>query len=185
MDCRDLKGFTLIELLVVLAISATLLFLAIPSFSDLIRTSHLATQSHNFVTAANFARHEAIKRNKHVLICARAQQGCAAVAVWGDGWIVFVDDGNNKVDDGEVIRMFDPLSAGYSLQPNVVVGWLKYYPNGSVRRGGGSGGLPLMTFRLCAPSAADGNLKEYSREIVINATGRMRLQFGREIAGAC
>jgi len=186
MDCRDSKGFTLIELLIVLLIGTILLLLAIPSFSGLIRSSHLTTQSHNFITAAHFARNEAIKRNERVLICARSLEVCSDVAAWEDGWIVFVDeDSNGQVGDGELVRLFDSLSEGYSLRPNVTAVWLAYYPNGSVRRGGGSSGLPLMTFRLCASDAAAGNLKERSREIVINATGRMRLQFGREGVTKC
>jgi len=185
MDCRYSRGFTLIELLVVLVIGAILLLLAIPNFSGLIRTSHLTTQSHSFITAAHFARNEAVRRNEHVLICARFLQECAAVADWENGWLVFVDNGNNNVDEGEVIRVFDALSEGYSLQPNVAATWLKYSPDGSVRRGGGSGGLPLMTFRLCAPDVKVGEFKERSREIVINATGRMRLQFGREGITKC
>ena len=186
MDCRDSKGFTLIELLIVLVISAILLLLAIPSFSGLIRTSHLTTQSHNFITAAHFARNEAIKRNERVLICARLLETCSDVAGWEDGWIVFIDgNSNSEVDDGELIRLFDGLSEGYSLRPNVTAAWLAYYPDGSVRRGGGSSGLPLMTFRLCAPDAIAGKLKERSREVVINATGRMRLQFGREGITKC
>jgi Tfp pilus assembly protein FimT len=103
---------------------------------------------------------------------------------WEQGWIVFDDSNqNSQVDAGETVRVFYPLKDGYSLSPNVNSNSLRFYPDGRVRRA--SKALPLMTFRLCAPSAADGNLKEYSREIVINATGRMRLQFGREIAGAC
>jgi len=186
MDCRDSRGFTLIELLVVLAIGAILLLLAVPGFSGLIRSSHLTTQSHNFITAAHFARAEAIKRNERVLICVRSLEVCGDVASWEDGWAVFIDgDGNGKIDDGELIRLFDALSEGYSLRPNVTATWLAYYPDGSVRRGGGSSGLPLMTFRLCAPDATAGKLKGRSREIVINATGRMRLQFGREGVTKC
>jgi len=171
---------------VVLLIGSTLLLLAVPSFSGLIRTNRLATQSHNFVTAARFARTEAISRNVSVVFCARALYLCSGQPDWSSGWIAFVDnDKDGQVDVTETLRIFDELAEGYSLQPNVTAGWLIYYPDGSVRRGGGSGGLPLMTFRLCAPSATDGNLKESSREIVINATGRMRLQLGREKAGAC
>jgi len=186
VDCRGSKGFTLIELFVALLIRGTFLLLAVPSFSGLIRSNRLVTQSHNFVTAARFARTEAISRNVSVLFCARTLYVCSGQPEWSSGWIAFVDSNNNgQVDKTEILRMFDELAEGYSLQPNVTAGWLIYYPDGSVRRGGGSGGLPLMTFRLCAPDAKDGNLKEFSREIVINATGRMRLQLGREKAGAC
>jgi len=184
MECRDFSGFTLVELLVSVSISCVLLTQAIPAFIDYVRGNRLATQTHHFVSAVNFARTEAINRNMQVIICVRSGSSCDNSNYWEQGWIIFYDpNGNTQVDNGEVVRVFEPLKTGFSLQPNVTSNSLRFYPDGAVRRA--SKALPLMTFRLCAPDAGNGNLAQRSREIVINATGRMRLQFGREIAGAC
>jgi type IV fimbrial biogenesis protein FimT len=177
-------GFTLIELLVTVSIISMLSFVAIPSFLELFRTSRLATQTHAFLTAANFARHEAIMRGSRTVICARIHNICRTDQKWENGWIIFLDnDADMLPDNGALIREFPSLSPNYILSPNVNTASLVYLPDGTVRRG--SGALPLMTFKLCAPDAAPGNISQRSREIVINASGRMRVQFGREGITAC
>lgn len=184
MDCNDSKGFTLVELICVVGLSGVLLMLAIPSFVDLIRTSQLTAQSNHFIAAVNFARSEAIKRNERVFICVRSGTRCDVTHEWEKGWLVFVDsNGNRLADVGETVRVFDALASGYVLRSNVNVRSLVFYENGSVRRG--SGALPMMSFRLCAPDAVAGRIKERSREVVINELGRMRYQFGREGRTRC
>ena len=172
------QGFTLSELLSALAITAILTGLAIPSFMELLQANHLTTQASRFVTAANLARSEAIKRNQPVILCLREQNGCGESNLWQSGWIVFVDEnGNQKAESEEIIRFFDPLASNYSLTPNRKISMLIYYGNGWVRAGP-KGGLPLMTFRLCGPNAVD-NIRQGARELVINASGRIRTQLGR------
>ncbi|MEH6358549.1 MAG: GspH/FimT family pseudopilin [Pseudomonadales bacterium] len=184
MDCRKLLGFTLVELLVSLAIGAVLLFVAAPVFTSIVRAGYLSTQTHLFVSAVNYARTEAIQRKQTVFICARLNNHCQNNQKWEQGWLIFVDENRNgALDNDELIQVSGGFEVGYTLRPNVSASNLLFRSDGVVRRG--TGALPLMTFRLCAPDAGAGNLAERSREIVINATGRMRLQFGRELAGAC
>lgn len=184
MDCRNLSGLTLVELLIALAVGSILMLVAVPAFTGMLRTSQLNSQTHLFISAVNYARSIAMERRQEVFICARNGNICQNSHQWEVGWIVFVDEnGNGNVEESELIRVFDELGAGYTLEPNLPVSHLLFLPNGDVRRG--SRALPMMTFRMCSPDAFDGNLAERSREIVINATGRMRLQFGREITGAC
>jgi type IV fimbrial biogenesis protein FimT len=184
MECKHSNGFTLIEFLVAAAIILILLTTAIPSFVDLVRANRLSTQLNYFVTAVNFARNEAIKRNVRVTLCVNRGGDCDAGKHWEQGWLVFDDkNGNAKVEQNELIRLFAPLTAGYTLRPNLNVSRLVYHANSDVRKVNGA--WPMMTVRLCAPDAADGNLSQRSREVRINATGRMRLQVGREIVGAC
>ena len=184
MECRKSGGFTLIELLVAISISGVLMLLATPSFLDLIRNNRLVSQTSNFIAAVNFARAEAINRNTRITLCINRGGGCDSGLHWEQGLIVFVDkNGNLEAEQHEHVRLFAPLAMVYTLRPNLNVNRLEYYADGSVRKTNGA--WPMMTFRLCAPDAVDGNLSQRSREIRINATGRMRLQFGREIPAGC
>ena len=184
MDRDYSGGFTLTELMVVLTITAILIIYSAPSFIDLIRANRLSTQTNIFITAMNLARSEAISRNERVLLCIHNGNQCGTTDQWEQGWIVFADqNGNSTIDTGELIRQFEPLQTGYLLRPNISTSSLIYYGDGRVRRG--SGGLPLVTFRLCAPDAVTGKIAERTKELVINASGRMRIQKGREGKTLC
>lgn len=184
MDCKCSRGFTIVEAFISLAIITIFVSMAAPGFIDLIRSNRLTSQMNHFLSAINYARTEAVMRKQQVFICVRSKDDCGAGVEWESGWLVFVDEnGNSRPDRAEKIHQFDPLAEGYNLRPNVNASSLAFLPSGHVRRG--TGGLPLMTFRLCAPDAAAGNLRERSREIVINATGRMRAQRGRSGKTRC
>lgn len=180
MECRNSSGVTLIELVISLSIVLVLLTVAIPNFLDFIRSALLATQTRSFVTAVHFSRAHALKRNVRVTICVLgANHSCSDSGRWEEGWLTYVDNNRNgRSDPGEIIRVFDALKEGYRLRSNIAKeSSLIFYPDGSVRKG--TGGLPLMTFTLCAQDATTATIRERSREIVINATGRMRTQLGR------
>lgn len=184
MDCKYSRGFTIVEAVISLAIITIFVSMAAPGFFDLIRSNRLTAQMNHFVAAINYARTEAVMRKQQVFICVRSKDECRGGIEWENGWLVFVDENDNaRPDKSEIIHQFDPLAEGYNLRPNVNASSLKFLPSGHVRRA--TGGLPLMTFRLCASDAAEGNLRERSREIVINATGRMRAQRGRSGKTRC
>ncbi len=184
MDCSKVCGFTLVELVIALAIGAILAAAAAPAFTDLVRTTRLSSQLNQFVRAVNFGRMEAIKRGRPASICVRNGDSCGTRRPWRDGWLVFVDEDNdNEVDRDELLLSREALPDGYSLTPNVNLDVFRFSATGRVRRG--SGALPLMTFRLCAPDAEPGKMAQRSREIVINATGRMRIRQGREGSTVC
>lgn len=184
MDCRHQQGFTLSETLITCFIIASLSYQVLPSFYQLLRTTQLNTQVNYFVSAYTLARSEAINRNQKVTLCARHNQHCHDDQQWENGWIVYVDNNHNgDAETDEIIRLFPPLSPGYQLRPNVAIAALLFIGDGRVTRPNGS--LPMMTLRLCAPDATAGVIKERSRELVINASGRMRRQYGREGITAC
>lgn len=85
-------GFTLIELLTTVVVLGIALFVAIPSFNDLIRNNKSLTLGADFVSALNFARTEAIKRATRVSVCPSINKtSCATSDDWPKGWIVFID----------------------------------------------------------------------------------------------
>jgi type IV fimbrial biogenesis protein FimT len=81
-------GITLIELLTVLALLALLAGLAVPALDTLVLNARRAAAMDGLVRAAWFARSEALKRGRPVLLCPAAEGNrCAAdTAAWSEGW---------------------------------------------------------------------------------------------------
>lgn len=73
-------GFTLIELLVTLAVAATLITIAVPSYRQLIASNRLSALANEYVLAVNEARMEAIRRNTTVQVCASSGNGTGDLA---------------------------------------------------------------------------------------------------------
>lgn len=162
------KGFTLIELMVTLAIAAILLTVAIPSFSDLIRTNRLTTKTNLFTTGLNLARSEAVKRNVKVVMCKGSGGTCNSTDKWEDGWLVFADTD----DGGEEIQVFEALTGAFTLRSTAAnKNSVTYLPNGRAESS------PAGSYNLCAPNASV-NMTNRSRTIIMSASGRIRLQAG-------
>ncbi|WP_324778924.1 GspH/FimT family pseudopilin [Thiobacillus sedimenti] len=169
------RGFTLVELLVGLAVGAILLAIALPGYAYLARASRLAAITNDLLTALQLARSEAIKRGTRVTVCKTADAesavpACDAAAGWHEGWLVFVDGGAHGVIDvnDQVLRAQAHSHRTVSITANATYGhYISYRPDGTSQ---GSGGLPNGTLQICA----DGD----RRDIIINHTGRPRLQSG-------
>jgi len=188
MYTRSIKnyrnGFTLIELLVTIAIVGIVMSIAIPNFTETIRSSRLTTNANEFVTSLNIAKSEAIKRGVQITIL----RSGATAAQWEDGWSIFVDINGTEgfVDDGDtslcevnsegiaiedcLLKTYSALSSGFTLRTggSTYQNYIAYTPTGMSTVSIGD------TFRLC-DSSAD-NTK--SRAIIINSVGRSRVQDG-------
>lgn len=89
------RGFTLLELMIVVVVAAILLAIGVPFFGEFARNNRLTASANDFLSAAQLARTEAIKRQQVVSICASANPGAGAAAACSggefSGWIVFPD----------------------------------------------------------------------------------------------
>ena len=113
MRLRHANGFTLIELIVTLAVASILIGTGVPAFSNLIADGRQTASYNALVSDLHYARSEAVKRSKTVVVCARAgTDSCASSGNWDGGWLLFVDEnGDSTLDSGETI-----IRNGISLQ---------------------------------------------------------------------
>lgn len=100
LSMKNQRGLTLIELMVTLAVFAIVAALAFPGFQLYRQNSHRTTQINDLVAGLNLARTEAIKRRLSVTLCTSINGAtCSNVNNWTIGWIVFVDDNQNGLND--------------------------------------------------------------------------------------
>ncbi len=167
-------GLTLVELMITIVVLAVVAGMAIPSFSYLVTSNAIASQTNHFAAAINLARSEAIKRNTDVIMCKRSGTGCDNNGQWEDGWVIFADnDADNSLDSGEEIQYVDALKPNYTLRASVTnTNWLSFQSDGRIITSTGAAGS--VVFRLCAPDADNSE----SRAISLNAIGQARLSKG-------
>ncbi|RRQ23562.1 prepilin-type N-terminal cleavage/methylation domain-containing protein [Guyparkeria sp. SCN-R1] len=180
---RQAGGFSLIELMVTVSVAAVLLAIAIPAFSSMMAQNQLAAATNAARGALMAARQSAVLQGRPVSICAGTPDaGCTGD--WSPGeWLVFQDaDHDGDLGDGErVVRHGRVPAAGgaVSLDGNGPFrSALVYVPMGHAERVSGAFGAGRL--RVCV--AAD--LSPNARELVISASGRVRLQVV-DLDGAC
>ena len=165
------RGFTLIELLITIAIAAILLGLAAPNLRDFIINNRRVTQTNDVLSDLAFARAEAAKSGRHVVICSTTTPGGATatcdgpVGDWAQGRLIWLDfNGDNALNtaDGDIrIRTSTNLEGSNRLVVNTVAGnnYVFYRSSGISSTSG--------TFTICDP-----NTSSNGREITIAVTGR-------------
>ena len=160
------RGFTLIELLVTISIAVILLTVAAPSFITFLQNNRLSTQTTELVTALQYAKSEAIKRNTIVSVCpvAGATTACTGGATaWSNGWTVMTDPNNDCVKDtgDEVLRAW-PAVDNVSVCYTAGGGEAHFTYNGMTKGNIGS-------FRLCDARGASS-----ANAIILSLQGRTK-----------
>jgi type IV fimbrial biogenesis protein FimT len=163
---RRTGGLTLIELLIVVAIASILLGIAAPSFSGIIQNSRMTGEFNTLAGHLNYARSEAIKRGRNVIVC-KSHDGmnCTTSGDWTEGWIVFPDINDNRSrDNAEPLLTSqqppgDNISISYGGFPTS--NYVLYYSIGTSLGNG--------TFTFC-----DSRGEENAKALVLYKTGRLR-----------
>lgn len=101
------RGFTMIELVVTMVVAALVVAIAIPNITDLIRSGRINTQLNGLKADFNFARSEAIKHRKNVIVC-QSSNGTSCIGTagdWKDGRLIYVDkNSDGAIDADEILR---------------------------------------------------------------------------------
>jgi type IV fimbrial biogenesis protein FimT len=174
-------GLSLVESVVTLGVVAGSLQFAVPAVQDWLQSASLNAASQELYTDLQIARTEAIKRNRRVALCKSADgASCSNEGGWEQGWIVFDDENNNgKRDAGEeVVRRREALGSALRVRGNqMVADYISYTPLGATKSR--TGAFQAGTVVVCRFSGTP----TPSREVVINAIGRPRMQ--RATADSC
>ncbi len=152
------NGFTLVELMITVALVGVIAALAVPSFATMIANNRLATASNDVVGVLNYARSEAIKTGRSVIV--NPTDG----ADWANGVSVWIDrNGNGSMQDSEELRRTSgaPGSVTVNSSSNFAFTGGGLLPNGSA----------AVTIQVC-----DDRSGESGRSITITLGGRIRAE---------
>ncbi len=90
------QGLSLIELLVTLSVISILLFIGLPSFTEMMRKHEVESAAYDLLTAIQTSRTLSVMQHKRAVLQANQE--------WHNGWKLFIDDNNNgKRDQNETL----------------------------------------------------------------------------------
>lgn len=168
------RGFSLVESLCVVAVLGILAGVAVPSLQSMGGSMQVSGASNELLADLLLARSEAIKRKARVVVCKSGDgQACATSGTWQQGWIVFADlDGNGlRAADEPLLQRQPGGPSALRISGNAsMASYVAYVANGSTRLT--NGGFQAGTLTVCQASRQ----ATPARQIVINATGRPRVQ---------
>jgi len=160
-------GMTLLEILLTLGLLGILLGIALPDLGYWAEAVRARQITRSLATQIALARSTAAARQQWVSLCPTVDQ-LRCGGSWQQGSMMFSDrNGDRRVNqDDEVIRLHGPLPAGETLQWRAFGSrpYLQIEPSGFMRHQSGN-------FTWC-PASRD---VRFARQLVVNATGRVRL----------
>jgi type IV fimbrial biogenesis protein FimT len=167
-------GYTLLELMVTITIVGILMGVAVPSFTSVIDSNRLTTYANDLVTALNFARSEAIKRNLRVSLCKSTNRvSCATINNWSQGWIIFTDQNNNSTYDNstEILLRVQANKTNTTTMAGdtPVANYVSYIATGQSKLS--TGAFQAGTIKIC-----DERTGNVGINIALNSTGRVSTQ---------
>jgi type IV fimbrial biogenesis protein FimT len=139
---RTQRGVSFLELMIVVLLVGIIASIASPTFSSLIIKSKISLATSALHSSLHFARSEALKRGRNVVICRSSNPNaiapnCAVTsgAGWGQGWIIYVDEDANKkfTDADRLIRVqvaiFDKEAEG-AITASPTRNYISFNPTG-------------------------------------------------------
>jgi type IV fimbrial biogenesis protein FimT len=171
------RGFTLLELLTAVLVAALVLGIGVPSFGEFRRNARLTAVANDLLTAVQFARAEAVKRQLPVSLCASAEPAAAQPECSDDGqwlgWIVFADP------DGDCERTAEePLLRQAAALPGSEAARLSAAGDGTCLSFGGRGFVrslePAAPERvlICDTRGIGSRATATARGLTVSPTGR-------------
>ena len=112
---------TLIELLLVVSVVAILLANAIPPFREMIMNNRRTAAINELVGTIQFARGEAAKRNREVVLCPSGGGRHCTKDPWNLGWLVFANLDQvrpARLDEGEPLLYAKSAREGRKITEN-------------------------------------------------------------------
>lgn len=162
---RRQHGFTLIELMMTIVIATILLTLGLPSMGSLVSSSESRAARQELWTALNVARAGAVTSHRRHVICPSTDQtSCSGGLRWDHGWIVFIDNNENGVRDGNDAI----VSVGNAVRQGVVIASTVGRDRVGFRTDGSSAGNNA-TFTIC-----DRRGTRNATSLVVSNPGRIR-----------
>lgn len=168
----DQRGFTLIELLVTITVLAIVLGVGLPGLRDFMLNNRQVSAVNEMVGSLQYARTEAIARNRNVSLCPSSNgTGCSG-SEWAVGWIVFNDDDADGVMDGGdevVLRHVEARGNLDFVSDGGIASAVTYRRNGRATATG--------NFRICDARGAS-----HGKQIAMDLAGRPQVQ---KLSGSC
>jgi len=142
---RHQQAFTLIELMITIGILAIVLAAAVPALSQSVRNVRLSSLISDLTTSVTYARSEAVKRSRRVVICRAnaARDNCDyAGGNWSAGWLIFVDSAASDTATpvygaANLLRISDVPPSGSTINGRNGAtgrGWVRYSSIGTLAR---------------------------------------------------
>lgn len=156
-------GFTLLELMITLIILGLMLIMGVPAMTQMIQSSAVRQVSNDLARDMNYARSEATDLNQDITLCRRSGTtetciGASNGSGWEqNGWLIFVDDGNDRVPDTAGVFLKVVASTTTALithndtSGNTFNGGFSFAPDGTVRDANNA--LATVTFNISANGA--------------------------------
>lgn len=167
------RGFTLVELMVTLTITSVLLFLALPSFSDLIESQRTTSRFNSLVGLVRLARQTAITEAIWVTVCPANGETCTNSRQWHTGIMVFQDrNRNGSREEEEVLLAYQPaLATGETLH------WRAFRNRNHIQfTPGGYTNWQNGSFQYCPASRN----ARHSKVLIISIPGRTAASMDRD-----
>lgn len=159
------QGLSLIELLVTLSIISILLFVALPSFTEMMRKNQVESATYDLLTAIQTTRSLSVMQHKRAVLRANKD--------WHDGWELFIDDNDNGIrDENELLMFTQETFSELTIAANTkAMKTISFIHTGESRQANGSSGGSFLAgnISICGKK----NQKGY--KLILARGGRTRI----------